>query len=339
MGRRAAIRIGDEVLAAVAHGRPLVALETAVLTHGLPRAAMRPPACAGELLGPVGHRWNGDAPANIELARAMAAMVRGHGAVPATVGMIDGELIVGLDDHELERLGREERVAKLSSRDLAAAHVAGEHGGTTVAGTLQAIRLANREVERPIEVFATGGIGGVHRGWASRPDISADLLAIRDVPACVVSAGAKSILDLPATLEALDTLGIPVLGLGTRWFPRFLTEGAAPLAVQREVASPADAAAICAAHWGAFDGSTGVLLGNPPPSRFALALDEVESIIAESVAAAEEEGITSAAVTPYLLGRLAERTKGRTVEANVAALLSNAAVAARVSAALLARGG
>jgi pseudouridine-5'-phosphate glycosidase len=333
--RHGPVHIGDEVLDAVAHGRPVVALETAVLTHGLPRSPMQPPACAGELLGPIGHRWDGGSPANLELVRAMAAVVRGQGAVPATVGMIGGSLVIGLNEVQIARLGEELRVAKISSRDIAPSHVKGFHGGTTVAGTLHAIRLANRELERPIRTFATGGIGGVHRGWTSRPDISADLLALRDVPVCVVSAGAKSILDLPATLEALDTLGIPVLGLRTPWFPRFLTEGAPPLAVQEIVSSAAEAAAVCAAHWNRFGNHTGVLLGNPPPARFALRLDEVESIITESIAAAEEEGVTSAAVTPYLLARLADRTQGRTVEANIAALLSNAGLAALVSRTLL----
>lgn len=334
MTRRAPVRVADEVLHAVAHGRPVVALETAVLTHGLPRTPMPPPPCADELLGSLGHRWSETSPANLELARAMGAVVRGHGAVPATVGMLDGELIVGLTDTELSRLGAEPEVVKISGRDLAAAHVAGAHGGTTVAGTLKSMELANGAATSPIRVFATGGIGGVHRGWTQQPDVSADLLALRTTQACVISAGAKSILDLAATIEALDTLGIPVLGLGTRWFPRFLTAGAPPLAVSREVASPAEAARICAAHWSTFGGATGVLLANPPPSRYALAVDEVESIIAESVAQAAAAGITSSAVTPYLLDRVAAATSGRSVHANVAALLGNAAVAAQVATAL-----
>lgn len=342
MTATAAVRVGESVRGALALGRPVVALETAVLTHGLPRTPMKAPPCVRELVGGE-HRWDDDGPANLELARAMAAVVRHHGAVPATVGMLDGELIIGLSDAELVRLGNERGAVKLSSRDLGAAHALRDHGGTTVAGTLAAIALANASLGHadrgarrdPIRVFATGGIGGVHRGWTQQPDVSADLLALARTPVCVVSAGAKSILDLPATVEALDSLGVPVLGLATPWFPRFLTDGAAPLAVQREVPSVAIAARVCHAHWGTFASTTGILLANPPPARFALGLDEVESIIAESVAEAVTRGITSAGVTPFLLARVAERTGGRSVHANVAALLNNGRVAAHLAAALV----
>jgi pseudouridine-5'-phosphate glycosidase len=336
------VRVAAEVREAITLGQGVVALETAVLTHGLPRTPMTAPPCVRELVG-GDHRWDDAAPANLELARAMAAVVRNHGAMPATVGMLDGELIIGLTDAELVRLGNERGAVKLSSRDLAAAHALRDCGGTTVAGTLAAIALANASLSHedrgsrrdPIRVFATGGIGGVHRGWTVQPDVSADLLALAKTPACVVSAGAKSILDLPATVEALDTLGVPVLGLATPWFPRFLTEGAAPLAVQREVPSIAIAARVCHAHWGTFASTTGILLANPPPARFALELDEVESIIAESVAEAVARGVTSAGVTPFLLARVAERTGGRSVHANVAALLNNGRVAALLAAAIL----
>lgn len=334
------VRVGEEVREMLALGQPVVALETAVLTHGLPRSPMAAPPCMHELVGRFGHPWVEHAPANLELSRAMAAAVRAHGATPATVGMLDGELIVGLTDAELVRLAGETGAVKLSTRDLGVARASRDHGGTTVAGTLTAIALANRELgargSHSIRVFATGGIGGMHRGWTTQPDCSADLPAIARTPVCVVSAGAKSILDLPATVEALDTLGVPVLGLETRWFPRFLTGGAPPLAVQREVPSVAIAAKACLAHWEEFGQPTGVLLANPPPAQFALAYDEVESIIDESVAEATAMGIASAAVTPFLLSRVAERTGGRSVHANVAALLHNAHIAAKLAAAMAA---
>ena len=336
---RAALRVGDEVREMLALGQPVVALETAVLTHGLPRTPMAAPPCAHDLLTAIGHPWIEHAPANLELARAMAAVVRAHGATPATVGMLDGELIVGLNGEELARLGAETSVVKLSTRDLGVARAERACGGTTVAGTLTAMRLANQAMtgiaKVPLRVFATGGIGGVHRGWTATPDVSADLLSLASTPACVVSAGAKSILDLPATVEALDSLGIPVLGLDTPWFPRFLTAGAPPLRVQREVPSIAVAAQACRAHWDDFGLPSGILLANPPPDRFALAYDEVESIIAESVREAAATGVLAAAVTPFLLQRVAERTAGRSVGANVAALLHNAHVAARLAVALV----
>jgi pseudouridylate synthase len=323
----------------LALGQPVVALETAVLTHGLPRAPMAAPPCAHDLLTAIGHPWIEHAPANLELARAMAAVVRSHGATPATVGMLDGELIVGMTDEELARLGAETNVVKLSTRDLGVARAERACGGTTVAGTLAAMRLANHALvghaKIPLRVFATGGIGGIHRGWTATPDISADLLALASTPACVVSAGAKSILDLPATAEALDTLGVPVLGLETPWFPRFLTAGAPPLRVQREVPSVAVAAHACRAHWEEFGLTSGVLVANPPLERFALRYDEVEAIIAESVRDATASGVRSEAVTPFLLQRVAERTGGRSVNANVAALLHNAHIAARLAVALL----
>ncbi len=328
------IRVHPEIRAALESNRGVVALETAVLTHGLPRAPMSAPPCCATFLGGC-RAWRSDQPANLELARAMTEVVRANGAVPATIGMLDGQLVIGLSDAELVQLGAAEGAVKLSSRDLAIAHAKREHGGTTVAGTLTAISLANASVHaRPIRVFATGGIGGVHRGWTDRPDVSADLLALARAPVCVVSAGAKSILDLPATVEALDSLGVMVLGLGTRWFPRFLTEGAAPLAVQRSIETIVETASICLAHWNEFAATSGVLLANPLPSRFALSLGETEAIVAASVQRATELGIRAADLTPFLLQGLAERTQGRSIDANVAALLNNASVAARLATAL-----
>ncbi len=321
------LRIHPEVLEASRSGQPVVALETAVLTHGLPREPMAAPTCCSSML--AGTRgWDATGPANLELARSMTAAVRKAGAIPATIGVLGGTVVVGLDDAELLRLGADRQAVKVSTRDLAVACALGQSGGTTVAGTLAAIDLANASLPRPIRVFATGGIGGVHRGWTARPDVSNDLATLARVAACVVSAGAKSILDLEATIEVLDSLGVPVLGLGTEWFPRFLTAGAAPLRVQRAVPDAATAARICAVHWGPLGQRGGVLLANPPPAAFAMPLEAMEATVAAGIADAARQGVQAAEVTPYLLAHLARATGGRSVEANVAALLHNATVAA-----------
>lgn len=309
----------------------MVALETAVLTHGLPRTPRATPASLAAIL--PNHRWDERGPANRELSLALEAAVATFGAVPATIGVLEGVPTIGIGTEGIRALGAAADAVKCSERDLAGAMVARRCGGTTVAGTLAILGIAMRAGDR-VPVFATGGIGGVHRGWQRRWDVSADLLALSRTPVCVVSAGAKSILDLDATVEMLDTLGVPVLGLGTRWFPRFLTAGAPPLAVQRSVACLAEAAAICTAHWGDLGASSGVLIANPPPPAFALPLEEVEQAIVAAVDDAERSGHLGADLTPYLLGRLAERTGGRSVEANIAALLANATRAAELAVAL-----
>jgi pseudouridine-5'-phosphate glycosidase len=325
-----AIRVHPEVEHALRHGAPVVALETAVLTHGLPRVARKAPAAMAALLGPD-HGWKPTEPANLELSRALARAVRRGGATPATVGVLDGELVIGLGDDELTRLGHDERAAKASERDLAPLLASGGSAGTTVAATVAACSLASPA----IRVFATGGIGGVHRGWTERPDVSADLQAIARHRVCVVSAGAKSILDLPATLEALDTLGVPTLGFGTPHFPRFLTRGDASLPVREVPASAAEVARILDLHWSApprgLGRAQGVLLCVDPPEEHALPLDEIEPIIAAEVEQARERGIAADRVTPALLAAIASRSGGRSVEANVAALIQNASVAAALA--------
>lgn len=313
------VRIGEEAQEAIRTGRPVVALETAVLTHGLPREPMQRP-CELAL-------WDESLPANLALSMLLDATVRAAGAVPATVGMLDGVLHVGLARAQIERLGGDAAARKLSTRDLGAASAQRASGGTTVAATLAACAVAG------IRVFATGGIGGVHRGWTDRPDVSADLAAIARTPAAVVSAGAKSILDLPATVEALDSLGVPVVGLGTSAFPRFTSAGDPSLGVSATARDAAEAARICRAHW-AFAPACGVLVANPPPPRWAIPAEEVESAIAAAVADAARQGIRGAAITPFLLDRVQRATGGRTVAANVAVLESNARAGAALAAEL-----
>jgi len=299
------VRCAGEVAAALAAGRPVVALETAVLTHGLPR------------------------PWNLEAVRAMATAVREGGAVPAVVAVLGGVLQVGLDEEELAALAQTPEPDKLGARDLARALALGRTGGTTVSGTLAACRLAG------VRVFATGGIGGVHRGWTARPDVSSDLGELARTPCCVVSSGAKSVLDLPATLEALEALGVPVLGWGTAAFPASHTPGAPALAVP-EVADAATVAELCRRRWEELRQGGGVLLANPVPAAAALDRGEVEAAVDRAEAEARRQGVTGPALTPFLLDALAGTTGGRSVQANLALLASNAALAARVAVALAA---
>jgi pseudouridylate synthase len=316
------IVVALEVSEALERGGPVVALETAVVTHGLPR---RPVALQG---APAG--WSAGSPANVEAARLLKRTVSGAGATAAMVAVDQGQLVVGLDDAGLERLAADEGAAKASARDLAALAVSRRSGGTTVAGTLAACAL----MTPMIRVFATGGIGGVHRGWSAHPDISADLMELARTPVCVVCAGAKSILDLPATLEALDALGVPVVGYRTDFFPRFFTCGDEALRVSARVETAAEAARLCALHWGAMKRTSAVLLVQDCPAAWALEAREVEAAVASGLAGAERAGVRGAEVTPYLLSHLVAATGERSLLANVAILEANARLAAEVSRAM-----
>ena len=294
------IRTSPAVAAALAAARPVVALESTVLAHGLPR------------------------PRNLEVGRGMEAAVRAAGAVPATVGVVAGTPAVGLDDGELVRLATADGVAKLSTRDLAVPVARGTDGATTVAATMW---LA---VRAGVRVFATGGIGGVHRG--EERDVSADLAELGRTPMLVVCAGAKSVLDLPATREALETAGVLVAGWGTDELPAFYAASSG-LAVDVRVDSAAEAAALWRAHRGM--GLPGaLLLCVPPPAEAALDADAVERAIAVALEGARRRGVRGKAVTPYLLRAVAESTGGRSLDANVALLLNNARIAAEVAVAV-----
>ncbi len=294
------VTIAPEVAEALNSGRPVVALESTVIAHGLPR------------------------PTNLEVARRCEAAVREEGAVPATVGIISGELIIGLNDDQMRTLALAEDVRKVSRRDFGIAIARREHGATTVAGTMIAAHLAG------IRVFATGGIGGVHRGDAD--DVSADLPELASTPVAVVCAGAKSILDLPRTLEYLETAGVPVLGYQTDAFPAFYAVSSG-LPVDARVETPEEAAAMISARW-ALGLEGGVLIVVPPPADLALPSDEMEAAIAEALHAAEEAGVRGKALTPFLLARVGETTAGRSLAVNIALLEQNARVAARLAEAL-----
>ncbi|MCC6305620.1 MAG: pseudouridine-5'-phosphate glycosidase [Rhodobacteraceae bacterium] len=296
------IDLAPEVTAALAGGRPVVALESTIIAHGLPR------------------------PGNLAAARALEDEVRAGGAVPATIAVLDGRLRVGLDTAGLERLATDTRLAKLSRADLAATLAAGGSGATTVAATMIAAAAAG------IEVFATGGIGGVHRGAEASFDVSADLEELARTPVCVVASGAKAILDLPKTLERLETLGVPVIAVGQDDFPAFWSREsgiAAPL--RRD-----DAGAIAAAFRmrRALGIAGGQLVANPVPAAFALPRAEVEAAVAAALAAAAAGGIAGKAVTPFLLAEVGRATGGRALAANLALVHANARLAARIAAAL-----
>jgi len=281
-------------------GTPIVALESAVITHGLPR------------------------PENLNLARNMEAEVRAYGAMPATVALLDGKIRIGLSDSQLETLANLDRTRKISLRDFGIALAGGLSGGTTVAATL--FVAANTRMR----VFATGGIGGVHRGASF--DISADLPQLGRTPVLVVCAGAKAILDLPATMEVLETQGVPVLGYQTGEFPAFYTRTSG-LPVDRRVDSPEEAAEIATQAWEAGLRSA-VLLVVPPPKETALSEEMMEAAIQSALAEADAQGIHGAATTPFLLGRVSELTGGESLRANLALLRNNAKVAAQVAVAM-----
>jgi pseudouridine-5'-phosphate glycosidase len=293
-----ALRVAPEIGAALREGRGVVALETTLVTHGFPP------------------------PLGLEVALSLEAEVRAAGAVPATVAVLDGRLRVGLGGGELERLA--EGAEKVSLANLAAALAGGRPGSTTVAATLFAAHRAG------IHVFATGGIGGVHRASAESGDVSADLTALSRFPVAVVCSGAKAILDLPKTVEALETLGVPVYGFGTDRFPGFYRRGS-ELPVDRRYDSVEELAAAVREHLRLGVG-TGVVIGNPIPAAFELPLGLIEGALTEALSAAE--GARGRDVTPRLLERLRKRSGGRSIEANRALLLGNARLAATLARAL-----
>lgn len=327
-----AVRTTPDVADALAEGRPVVALETAVLTHGIPRDPIARPASLtpGQAAADAtrGHSWNEDAPGNLEAVRAVAAAVRNAGAMPASVGVLHGDLVIGLSDGDLEALALDESARKASSRDLGPLAATGGSAGTTVAATMRACRLAS---PAPIRFFATGGIGGVHRGWQQRPDVSADLRALANEPVAVVASGAKVILDVAATLEALDTLGVPVIGIGTDAMPIFTAGVDSELSAPHRLDDPAAIAAACRRHWTDFAQSSGVLLANPCPVDAAADPHRIDALVDAGLAEASSLGIDGSDVTPFLLASMVGREGVDPLSANIALLVSNAAMAARVA--------
>lgn len=290
----------NDVIRARNANNPIVALESTVITHGLPY------------------------PENLRLAHDMETDVIAAGAVPATIAIMDGKIQVGLSTAQLEQLATAKNAIKVSRRDFGLALARGIPGGTTVAGTLHAAHLAG------IQVFATGGIGGVHRNAPF--DISADLIELGRSPLVVVCAGAKSILDLPATLEVLETQGVMVIGYQTDEFPAFFSRSSG-LRLTARSDSPQEIAAIAKAHWQAGIVSA-VLVTNPPPLESALPLDEIETVILKAIHEAEAKGIFGSAATPFLLSQVNQLTGGQSMHTNLALLRSNARLAAQIAVAL-----
>jgi pseudouridine-5'-phosphate glycosidase len=319
------IHVHQEVTEALEASRPVVALETAVVTAGLPATPLgRLPRCDAP-------GWDADGPANAEAARLLERVVRDAGAVPATVAVVTGVLRVGLDAEGLSTLLAEAPGAKASARDLAPLMTGGNTAGTTVSATLLACLRAGPS---PIRVMATGGIGGVHREWVEHPDISGDLRQLATSPVCVVASGVKSVLDVSATVEVLETLGVPVMAYQTDRFPQFYGSPSEGLPVTRRVESAEDAAGVCQTHWGTLGCSTGVLLANPCPVGLGLVEAEIEPLVAEAEAEARRRGINGGARTPHLLAAVASGTGGRAVDANIALLAANARLASQVARAL-----
>lgn len=293
------LKISNEVRRALDANKPVVALESTIITHGMPY------------------------PENVHTARDVEEVVREAGGVPATIALLDGTIRIGLTGAELERLGQAKNSVKISRRDIAAAIVQKKTGGTTVAGTMICAAKAG------IHFFATGGIGGVHRGGEETFDISADLEELSRTPVVVVSAGAKAILDLPKTLEYLETAGVPVIGYGTDEFPAFYSRESGlktPLRFDDE----AQLAKMIVTHW-ELGLNSGILIANPIPAEDEFAGKNVGKAIEEALAEADKSGVKGAAVTPFLLDRVYTSTKGKSLEANIALVKNNARLASRLA--------
>jgi pseudouridylate synthase len=293
------LELTDEVRTAVRDGAPVVALESTIISHGMPY------------------------PQNVETAREVEGIIRDLGAVPATIAVLTGRPRVGLSDPDLDLLGRGVGVTKVSLRDLPFVMSRGGHGATTVASTMRLAALAG------IRVFVTGGLGGVHRGAERSFDVSADLTELSTTDVAVVSAGVKSILDIGLTLEALETLGVPVLAVGTDEFPSFYSRSSGhptPLRVD----TAAEVASVMRHKWG-LGLSGGVVVANPIPEADEIPADEIGAIIEQALADMESHGIRGKDATPYLLGRIVEITGGASLAANVALVRNNAAFGAAVA--------
>lgn len=291
--------IAPEVAQALAEGTPVVALESTIISHGMPY------------------------PQNVEMAQTVESIIREEGAVPATIAIMDGKYKIGLSAEDLERLATEKDVAKVSRRDLALILAQKKIGATTVATTMIGAHLAG------IPYFVTGGIGGVHRGYEETMDVSADLEELAQTPVTVICAGAKSILDLPRTLEYLETKGVPVLGYRTDVLPAFYTSKS-PYKLNSRVESVEEIAQMDKVSH-ELGLSAGSLVVNPIPAEHELDADYIDEIIAQAIVEAEKAGITGKDMTPFLLGKIVELTGGESLKANIQLVYNNAKVGARIA--------
>jgi pseudouridine-5'-phosphate glycosidase len=293
------VTIKAEVREALEAGHPVVALESTIISHGMPY------------------------PDNVATAREVEQIIRDNGAVPATIAILDGIPLIGLDDAQLELLGSNENVRKVSIRDLPHVIARKEHGATTVATTMRLAAIAG------IKVFVTGGLGGVHRGAATSFDESADLVELSRTPVTVVSAGVKSILDIGATLERLETLGVPVVGYQTDHFPAFFTRSSG-FGTPLRSDSPEEIAAMMHAM-SELGLESAISVANPVPASDEVPAERIDAVIAQALAEADERGVTGKDVTPYLLGRIVELTGGESLRANIALVYNNARLGAAIA--------
>lgn len=293
------LSVSPEIEKALAEGRPVVALESTILSHGMPY------------------------PENLEFSHKVEEIVRGEGAVPATTAIIGGKLKVGLTAEELQIMCKADGVGKVSRRDVAVYLATGKTGATTVATTMMLAEMAG------IKVFATGGIGGVHRGAETTMDISADLQELANTKVAVVCAGAKSLLDIPKTLEYLETMGVPVLGMGTEDFPAFYCRSSGCKADAR-IDTPAEMAAILKTKWD-LGLKGGVVIGNPIPEQYELDYNEMEAVINRALDAAKAEGVHGKDTTPFLLAHIKDYTEGVSFASNLQLAYNNARVASRIA--------
>lgn len=293
------VSINPEVKEALDQGKPVVALESTIISHGMPY------------------------PQNVEMANKTEQIIRDNGAVPATIAIIDGKIQVGLDEEQLELLATAENVAKVSRRDMAQVLATKTLGATTVATTMIGAELAG------IEVFVTGGIGGIHRGYEEHMDVSADLDELAQTPVTVIAAGAKAILDLPRTLEYLETKGVPVLGYGTDYLPAFFSS-TSDNKLNARVDSPEEVASIMK-HSNDLGFRGGILVANPIPTEDEIPAEEINEIIDQALAEEKEAGVKGKDSTPFLLAKIVELTDGRSLETNIALVYNNAKVGAKIA--------
>ncbi|MBT9255166.1 pseudouridine-5'-phosphate glycosidase [Phycicoccus sp. MAQZ13P-2] len=293
------LSLAPEVREALADGRPVVALESTIISHGMPY------------------------PANVAMAREVEQIVRDGGAVPATIAVIAGRPTVGLSDDELEMFGADGGIRKVSVRDIPHVVATGVHGATTVASTMRIAALAG------IRTFVTGGLGGVHQGAETSMDVSADLTELSRTEVAVISAGVKSILDIGRTLEVLETLGVPVVGLGTDEFPSFFSRSSG-LPVPMRVDTPEQVAELMHASFGLGLG-VGISIANPVPAEHEMSHEDIDDVIARALAECSEQGVTGKDITPFLLGRLVELSDGRSLETNLALVRHNARVGTAIA--------
>jgi len=294
--------LSPEVAAARTAGKPIVALESTIISHGMPY------------------------PQNVRTAREVEQIIRDAGAVPATIAVIAGKICIGLSDEQLELLGSSPDAMKVSRRDLAYVLAQARLGATTVAATMICAQLAG------IEVFVTGGIGGVHRGAETSFDISADLQELAQTSVAVVCAGVKSILDIGLTLEYLETHGVPVISVGQPGFPAFFTRDSG-FQADFQIDSPEEQAAFIRTKW-QLGLAGGVVVSNPVPADAAMAPAEIDAIITQALGEATSQNVTGKKVTPFLLGRIKELTEGRSLATNIALVKHNALIGARLAVAL-----